>query len=91
MTISSTTGLESQYFKTPTIFYDDQKIASRYFKGVLDESNGVRFVETPEQFTAALADLYSHNFSYREIIAHNHIKRIKEVILKYYVIILSKQ
>lgn len=80
MTISSTTGLESQYFRTPTIFYDDQKIASRYFKGVLDESNGVRFVETPEQFTAALADLYSHNFSYREIIAHNHIKRIKEVI-----------
>lgn len=83
MTITSTTGLESQYFRTPTIFYDDQKIASRYFKGVLDEGNGVRFVETPEQFTAAFDDLYRHNFSYRDIFAHNHVRRIKEVIEDY--------
>lgn len=80
MTITSTTGLESQYFRTPTIFYDDQKIASRYFKGVLNESNGVRFVETPEQFTTAFDDLYEQSFSYREIFAHHHVERIKEVI-----------
>lgn len=80
MTITSTTGLESQYFRTPTVFYDDQKIASRYFKGVLNESNGVRFVETPEQFTTAFDDLCGHGFSYREIFAHQHVERIKEVI-----------
>lgn len=80
MTITSTTGLESQFFRTPTIFYDDQNIASRYFKGVLDESNGVRFVETHEQFNVAFEALFKQSFIYREIFAHNHIKRIKEVI-----------
>lgn len=80
MTITSTTGLESQFFRTPTIFYDDKRIASRYFDGVLREENGVRFVETPEQFTTAFNDLYGHDFSYREIFAHHHVKRIMEVL-----------
>ena len=80
MTITSTTGLESQFFRTPTIFYDDKKIASRYFKGVLSEENGVRFVETPDQFTTAFNELYGHDFSYREIFAHHHVKRIMEVL-----------
>ena len=80
MTITSTTGLESQFFRTPTIFYDDKRIASRYFDGVLREENGVRFVETSDQFTTAFNDLYGHDFSYREIFAHHHVKRIMEVL-----------
>lgn len=80
MTITSTTGLESQYFRTPTIFYDDRKISSRYFHGVLSESNGVQYVETPQQFKEAFNNLFEHGFSYREIFAHDHVKRIKNVI-----------
>lgn len=83
MTITSTTGLESQYFRTPTIFYNYKEISSRYFKGIIDESNGVRFVENSQQFTAAFDDLYGHSFSFRDIFAYNSVDRINEVIADY--------
>lgn len=80
ITVSSSTGLEAQYFRTPTIFYNYNNISARYFRGILEEKNGVSFVDTPQGFTEAIHEMYGRSFSYREIFAHDHVKRIMDVV-----------
>lgn len=80
ITISSTTGLEAQFFHTPTIFYNYNNISSTYFKDVFSKNNGVAFVKDGSQFKEDFRQLTSQNYDYREIFAHDHVKRLMDVI-----------
>lgn len=80
VTITSTTCMEAQYFETPTIFYNHENIPATYFKDVLSEKNGIAYAETPEQFDEAYNYVIGHEFTYSEIFAHDHVKRIMVVI-----------
>lgn len=83
ITITSTTSLEAQYFHTPTIFYDYQNLATNYFKDFFKEENGVSFINSAQQFGDAYKKIYGHNLEYREIFAHDHVKRLMDVVGEY--------
>ena len=83
ITITSTTSLEAQYFHTPTIFYDYQNLATNYFKDFFKEENGVSFINSAQQFDYAFNKIYGHNLAYQEIFAHDHVKRLMDVVSEY--------
>lgn len=80
ITISSTTCLEAQYFETPTIFYDFNKMASTYYSNLLKAENGAIYISESKEFSNALSFLKQNNFTYLEVFAHKHIDKIKTVI-----------
>ena len=80
ITISSTTCLEAHYFHKPTIFYNFQKMASSYYGHILKEENAVRYLGSEQGFEDAFQELLSQEFIYKEVFAHNHIKRLNDVI-----------
>lgn len=83
ITVSSTTALEAQYFHTPTIFYNHQNIAATYFKAILQEENGAVYIDNAQQFDEAYQKIHEHDFEYREIFAHDHEKRLMDVVNEY--------
>lgn len=84
LTISSTTCLECQYFKKPTLFYDYVGLASNYYKSVLSVENGVYYLNDADDFQDALSFIDSHKgeFKFRDIFAHGSVKKIKELLFE---------
>lgn len=82
LTISSTTCLECQYFKKPTLFYDYDGLASNYYKSVLSEENGVYYMNNATEFEEAIIFIenYRDAFKYKDIFAHGSVDRIKHLI-----------
>lgn len=80
ITISSTTCLEAQYFKTPTVFYDYEDRASSYYGQLLKEDNGAVYINDEKEFDGALATIQGRDFTYKDIFVHNHLERIEKVI-----------
>jgi hypothetical protein len=83
MTISSTTCLEAQYYKKPTIFYDYNKRASTYYGNQLLNRNGAYYIGTIEDFDVVYNEITRSDFLYLEVFAHNHVDRIQKVISEY--------
>lgn len=80
ITMFSTTCLEAQYFKTPTIFYNDENRAVSYYGQLLKEENGAVYVNSEKEFESALDSILGKSFTYKEIYVHNHVERIEKVI-----------
>ena len=83
ITISSTTCLEAQYFKIPTLFYNYKTRSSNYYGDILHVENGVEYVDKAIDFDSAYSRLTTNYFSYKEVFAHDHVARLKEVINTY--------
>ena len=80
ITISSTTCLEAQYFHKPTIFYDNNKMATTYYGNLLKEENGAVYVSEAKDFNEAMVSLKQKDIKYLEVFAHNHIKKVMAAI-----------
>lgn len=83
ITISSTTCLESQYFGTPTIFYDYDSMASNYYGELLNKENGCVYINSFKEFDTAYKILKDGGFKYKEIFSYNHVERITNIIRMY--------
>ena len=79
-TISSTTCLECQYFHKPTIFFDLDNLASKYYGKMLTSENGVIYTKRPEEFSSALVWVLHTEFEYKRVFENNTIKEIKKII-----------
>lgn len=80
ITITSTTCMEAQFFRTPTIFFNYLNHSVNYFNDILKEENGFTYVDVPQQFKDAFHRIFKQNIEYRDFFAHNHVKRIMEVV-----------
>ena len=80
LTISSTTAIECQYYKKPTIFYDYEKLGSTYYQNVLKEVNGIRYVMSPQEYLKALQDLNQSEIHYKECFTSNTVKIIQNLL-----------
>lgn len=56
-TVSSTTCLEAAYYGKKTIFYNFENLATNYYGDTLKEGQGVRYIESPDQFRSAIESL----------------------------------
>ncbi len=83
MTISSTTCLESHYFKKPNIFFDYLKRASTYYADVINEENGAFFINNANEFNDVYNTINNSNFNYLELYAHHSKNNIKKVLTTY--------
>jgi hypothetical protein len=83
MTISSTTCLEAQYFNKPTIFFDYQNLASRYYSKIVKETNGGFYINTENEFDDAITKINDNNFQYLELFTPDHYNNIKTIIEKH--------
>jgi len=82
LTISSTTCLECQYYKKPTIFYNYAEMSENYYGKVLKAENGVVFTKSVSEYEQALEKVLTTKFDYKEVFTGNTVKRIKEIINK---------
>lgn len=82
-TITSTTCLEAHYFHKPTIFFNFEGRSKGYYGKVLDNEHGGYYVDSVDEFVDYLRSIDNRNIQYKEIFAHNHEIRIKEIIDKY--------
>lgn len=82
LTVSSTTCLECQYFKKPTIFYDCIGMASTYYKDLLREENGAIYINTSEEFHSALEKAINSKFKYKTLFEKNTTQKIQDIINK---------
>lgn len=84
LTISSTTCLECQYFKKPTVFYDYEGRSSNYYRNVLNEDNGVYYINDCNGFTNALRSVDNNKdlFTYKEIFSHDTMDVFRRLVLE---------
>lgn len=82
VTISSTTCLECQYYKKPTIFYNYDNRAAVYYGEVLKEENGVVYTNDARDFKSAMARIKTITIEYREIFTDNTVKKMKDILKK---------
>ena len=80
VTVSSTTCLEAHYYHTPTIFININNLATEYYGSILDEKNGAIYINTAEEFIIALEKLDNQPIEWKELFAHNHTEKIKDII-----------
>lgn len=80
ITISSTTCLECQYYKKPTIFYDYENRATVYYGDVLKEENGVVYTNNAREFSKAKEKVTHTSFEYREIFTDNTVQKMRELL-----------
>ncbi len=81
VTITSTTCLEAQYFRTPTIFYNFENHSRNYFNNDLSEENGFEFVDNPQEFDEAYNRIINNRkMEFGEFFVHNHVKRLLDVV-----------
>lgn len=80
LTNSSTTCLESHYFHTPTIFFDFNHRSTEYYGHILFEENGAMYIQNSDQFDSALNKLLNQKTKWKELFAHNHAERIKQLV-----------
>lgn len=83
VTITSTTCLEAQYFRTPTIFYNYENLPATYYKELLADEDWVSLVDNPYQFGEMIKAYEGHIFNFKEIFAHEHVKRLLAVVNDY--------
>lgn len=82
LTISSTTCLECQYYKKPTIFYNYSDMSVNYYSKVLKPENGVVYTDSADEYENALETVLTKVFAYKEVFAMNTVEKIKKVIMK---------
>lgn len=82
MTISSTTCLECQYYKKPTIFYDYAEMATNYYGEVLSPENGAIYTKSAGEYLDALEKILTLKFNYKEVFTPDTVERIKYVLEK---------
>jgi hypothetical protein len=80
LTISSTTCLECQYYKKPTIFYNYADLSVNYYGKVLKPENGVVFTESVKQLESAIKQVFATQYRYKEIFAGGTVEKIKKII-----------
>lgn len=83
LTVSSTTCLEAHYYHTPTVFYNLNNLSREYYGHILKEQNGAFYIEDTSQFNEAIKKLQSNVVEWKELFAHNHKEKIKELINEY--------
>lgn len=82
LTISSTTCLECQYYKKPTIFYNYSDMSMNYYSKVLKPENGVVYTDSADEYENALETVLTQVFTYKEVFAMDTVEKIKKVIMK---------
>lgn len=80
LTISSTTVLECQYFRKPTIFYDYEKLGSTYYGEVLTEKNAIWYVNAPHEFGGAFKALTDGEYHYKECFTAGTVEKIMKLL-----------
>lgn len=83
MTISSTTCLECQFLKKPTIFYNKYDLATQYYHDILEEVNGAVYINDAKELNRAFKCIESTKFVYKNIFTHNHNELLRKVVEKY--------
>lgn len=83
MTISSTTCLECQFLKKPTIFYNKYELATQYYGNILEEINGAVYINGADELENAFNYIENTKFEYKNIFAHNHTEKLRKVVEKY--------
>lgn len=79
-TISSTTCLESHYFKKPTIFYMINETPREYYGDILTKANGAHYVYSKEEYMDAVTQIESTSFVCKELFYEGNINRVKYLI-----------
>ena len=82
-TISSTTGLEANYFRKPVIFCDFDDVAKVYYADVLSAEHGAFYIKTEEAFIEAYYTMKNQRVKSAEIFADNPQERMNTVIKSY--------
>lgn len=82
LTISSTTCLECQYYKKPTIFYNYAEMSVNYYSKVLSEANGAIFTNSVDEYKPALEKVLNSQYNYKEVFTDKTVERIRKVIGK---------
>ena len=72
MTVSSTTAIESQYFRKPSIIFDYENFGSLFYGNIMKKENGVFYVCNINQFYEAYKNIKKGSFRYRDFFVHNH-------------------
>lgn len=83
-TVSSTTCLEAHYFRKPTIFYNLNQLAESYYSSLLNDRNGVYYIDTEESFIKALRDIQKNEvFEYKQLYAKDGYVELSNLLKKY--------
>lgn len=80
VTMFSTTCIEAQYFDKPTIFYNINGLSEKYYGDSLSRENGCFYVNSIEEFNAALNIIPMGHFKYKRAFTPNAIANFKELL-----------
>ena len=81
VTISSTTCLECQFFRKPTIFYDFDKMATNYYGTLLNKDNGAFYIDDPKEFNNVKSLIENSHFNYKEIFTRDTVNNFKRLLV----------